>query len=133
MDYVRYGSFILVGLRGPREDVVELKKSLIEFCETRYGLRLENSRIEIEHITRGIQFLDHIISRRVIYPTLHYTATGGSIVSKKGVGTLLSGTASLNQCIRQFRRLELVKGDKDPEPLLAPQCFIQAKLILILR
>ncbi|KAG0498159.1 hypothetical protein HPP92_002850 [Vanilla planifolia] len=117
MDYVRYGSFILVGLRGPREDVVELKKSLIEFCETRYGLRLENSRIEIEHITRGIQFLDHIISRRVIYPTLHYTATGGSIVSKKGVGTLLSVTASLNQCIRQFRRLELVKGDKDPEPL----------------
>ncbi|KAL0903930.1 hypothetical protein M5K25_025993 [Dendrobium thyrsiflorum] len=117
MDYVRYGSYILVGIRGPREDAVELRKDLIEFCETRYGLRLENSKIEIEHITRGIQFLDHVISRRVIYPTLHYTATGGNVVSKKGLGTLLSVTASLNQCIRQFRKLELVKGDKDPEPL----------------
>ena len=38
-------------------------------------------------------------------------------MSEKGVGTLLSVTASLQQCIRQFRRLELVKGDKDPEPL----------------
>lgn len=117
MDYVRYGSYILVGIRGPREDAVELRKGLIEFCETKFGLRLENSKVEIEHITRGIQFLDHVITRRVIYPTLHYTATGGTVVSRKGVGTLLSVTASLNQCISQFRRLELVKGDKDPEPL----------------
>ena len=38
-------------------------------------------------------------------------------MSEKGVGTLLSVTASLQQCIREFRRLQLVKGDKDPEPL----------------
>lgn len=73
--------------------------------------------MDIEHITRGIQFLDHIICRRVIHPTLRYTATGGNVVSQKGVGTLLSVTASLQQCIRQFRRLAFVKGDKDPEPL----------------
>ncbi|GFZ03213.1 intron maturase, type II family protein [Actinidia rufa] len=73
--------------------------------------------VEIEHISRGIQFLDHIICLRVIHPTLRYTASGGEIVSKKGVGTLLSVTASLQQCIRQLRKLELIKGDKDPEPL----------------
>ncbi|PKA51643.1 putative mitochondrial protein ymf11 [Apostasia shenzhenica] len=117
MDFVRYGSHILVGIRGPREDAVELRKHLIEFCDNAFGLRLENSKIEIEHITRGIQFLDHVIARRVIYPTLHFTATGGKIVSEKGVGTLLSVTASLNRCISQFKKLELVKGDKDPEPL----------------
>ncbi|KAG6497281.1 nuclear intron maturase 1, mitochondrial-like isoform X1 [Zingiber officinale] len=117
MDYIRYGSHILIGIRGPREDAAALKKDLIEFCESKYGLRLENSMIEIEHITRGIEFLDHIICRRVIHPTLRYTATGGNIVSQKGVGTLLSITASLQQCIRKFRQLELVKGDKDPEPL----------------
>ena len=80
-------------------------------------MRLDNSKLEIEHVTRGIQFLDHTICRRVIHPTLRYTGSGGNIVSEKGVGTLLSVTASLQQCIRQFRRLELVKGDKDPEPL----------------
>ena len=73
--------------------------------------------MEIEHISRGILFLDHIICRRVIHPTLRYTGTGGKIVSEKGVGTLLSVTASLQQCIRQFRRLGFVKGDRDPEPL----------------
>ncbi|KHN47320.1 Putative mitochondrial protein ymf11 [Glycine soja] len=50
-------------------------------------------------------------------PTLRYTGSGANIVSEKGVGTLLSVTASLQQCIREFRRLQLVKGDKDPEPL----------------
>ncbi|XP_020088875.1 uncharacterized protein LOC109710586 [Ananas comosus] len=117
MDYIRYGSHILIGIRGPREDAVDLRRNLIEFCETTFGLRLENSKVEIEHISRGIEFLDHVICRRVIYPTLRYTATGGKVVSEKGVGTLLSVTASLQRCIRHFRQLELVKGDRDPEPL----------------
>ncbi|KAK4271832.1 hypothetical protein QN277_020465 [Acacia crassicarpa] len=117
MDYIRYGGHFLIGIRGPREDALEIRERVIDFSEGAFGIRLDNSKVEIEHITRGIQFLDHIICRRVIYPTLRYTASGGNIVSEKGVGTLLSVTASLQQCIRQFRRLELVKGDKDPEPL----------------
>ncbi|OMO68951.1 reverse transcriptase [Corchorus olitorius] len=117
MDYIRYGGHFLIGIRGPREDAVQIRKEIIEFCESEFGIRLDNSKVEIEHISRGIQFLDHIICRRVIHPTLRYTASGGNIVSQKGVGTLLSVTASLQQCIRQFRRLQFVKGDKDPEPL----------------
>ncbi|CAK7350220.1 unnamed protein product [Dovyalis caffra] len=117
MDYVRYGGHFLIGIRGPREDAVQIRKEIIEFCERKFGIRLDNSKVEIEHITRGIQFLDHIISRRVIYPTLRYTGSGGKIVSEKGVGTLLSVTACLQQCMSQFRRLKFVKGDKDPEPL----------------
>ncbi|KAG9139003.1 hypothetical protein Leryth_025322 [Lithospermum erythrorhizon] len=117
MDYVRYGGHFLIGIRGPRDEAVRIRKEIIEFCESKYESRLDNSKIEIEHISRGIQFLDHIICRRVIYPTLRYTGSGGKIVSEKGVGTLLSITASLQQCIRQFRKLKFVKGDRDPEPL----------------
>ncbi|OIW13932.1 hypothetical protein TanjilG_09283 [Lupinus angustifolius] len=117
MDYIRYGGHFLIGIRGPREDAVEIRKKIVEFCESTFGIRLDISKLELEHITRGIQFLDHIICRRVIHPTLRYTGSGGNIVNEKGVGTLLSVTACLKQCIRQFRRLQLVKGDKDPEPL----------------
>ncbi|KAL2524344.1 Intron maturase [Abeliophyllum distichum] len=117
MDYIRFGGHFLIGIRGPREDAVGIRKEIIEFCDSKFGIRLDNSKVEIEHITRGIQFLDHIICRRVIHPTLRYTSNGGKIVSEKGVGTLLSVTASLQQCIRQFRRLAFVKGDRDPEPL----------------
>ncbi|CAN6216662.1 unnamed protein product [Urochloa humidicola] len=117
MDFLRFGSHVLIGIRGPREDAVEIRRQLMEFCERTFGLRPENSMVEIEHITRGIEFLDHVITRRVIYPTLRYTASGGNIFSEKGVGTLLSVTASLQRCIRHFRKLELVKGDRDPEPL----------------
>ncbi|GLJ33111.1 hypothetical protein SUGI_0666360 [Cryptomeria japonica] len=116
IDYIRYGGHILIGVRGPRADAVTIRRQLIDFCERKYGLNLENDSVPIEHITKGIMFLDHVICRRVVYPTLRYTATGGKIVSEKGVGTLLSVTASLNQCIRQFRKLELVKGDRDPDP-----------------
>lgn len=116
MDYIRFGGHILVGLRGPRADAAELRKQLIEFCDQRFQLKLDTESLPIEHITKGIMFLDHVLCRRVVYPTLRYTATGGKIISEKGVGTLLSVTASLKQCIKQFRKLEFLKGDRDPDP-----------------
>ncbi|KAF6140686.1 hypothetical protein GIB67_013979 [Kingdonia uniflora] len=36
MDYIRYGDHVLVGIRGPREDAVEMRKDLIEFREFRH-------------------------------------------------------------------------------------------------
>lgn len=116
MDYVRYGGHILIGIRGPRADAATLRKQLIEFVDQRYMLKLDNESLPIEHITKGIMFLDHVLCRRVVYPTLRYTATGGKIISEKGVGTLLSVTASLKQCIKQFRKLNFLKGDRDPDP-----------------
>lgn len=116
MDYIRFGGHFLIGIRGPRANAATLRKELIEFCDLRYQLKLDNECLPIEHITKGILFLDHVLCRRVVYPTLRYTATGGKIISEKGVGTLLSVTASLKQCIRQFRKLEFLKGDRDPDP-----------------
>ncbi|XVF52424.1 hypothetical protein PTKIN_Ptkin05aG0016900 [Pterospermum kingtungense] len=116
MDYVRYGGHILIGIRGPRADAATLRKQFIEFCDQKYMIKLDNESLPIEHITKGIMFLDHVLCRRVVYPTLRYTATGGKIISEKGVGTLLSVTASLKQCIRQFRKLNFLKGDRDPDP-----------------
>lgn len=116
MDYIRYGGHILIGVRGPRADAATLRKQLIEFCDQKYMLKFDNESLPIEHITKGILFLDHVLCRRVVYPTLRYTATGGKIISEKGVGTLLSVTASLKQCIKQFRKLRFLKGDRDPDP-----------------
>ncbi|KAL2521172.1 Intron maturase [Forsythia ovata] len=116
IDYIRYGGHVLIGIRGPRADAATLRKQLIEFCDQKYMLKLDNESLPIEHITKGIMFLDHVLCRRVVYPTLRYTATGGKIISEKGVGTLLSVTASLKQCIKQFRKLSFVKGDRDPDP-----------------
>uniref|UniRef100_A0A2P2Q5S0 Putative mitochondrial protein ymf11 n=1 Tax=Rhizophora mucronata TaxID=61149 RepID=A0A2P2Q5S0_RHIMU len=116
IDYIRYGGHILIGLRGPRADAAILRKQLIEFVDQKYMLKLDNDSLPIEHITKGIMFLDHVLCRRVVYPTLRYTATGGKIISEKGVGTLLSVTASLKQCIKQFRKLNFLKGDRDPDP-----------------
>ncbi|KAL3501869.1 hypothetical protein ACH5RR_036318 [Cinchona calisaya] len=116
IDYIRYGGHILIGVRGPRADAATLRKQLIEFCDQKFMLKLDNESLPVEHITKGIMFLDHVLCRRVVYPTLRYTATGGKIISEKGVGTLLSVTASLKQCIRQFRKLSFLKGDRDPDP-----------------
>lgn len=116
IDYIRYGGHVLIGVRGPRADAATLRKQLIEFCDQKYMLKLDNESLPIEHITKGIMFLDHVLCRRVVYPTLRYTATGGKIISEKGVGTLLSVTASLKQCIKQFRKLSFLKGDRDPDP-----------------
>ncbi|KAL4585976.1 hypothetical protein LXL04_010604 [Taraxacum kok-saghyz] len=116
IDYIRFGGHFLIGVRGPRADAAVLRKQLIEFCDQKYNLKIDNESLPIEHITKGIMFLDHVLCRRVVYPTLRYTATGGKIISEKGVGTLLSVTASLKQCIKQFRKLGFLKGDRDPDP-----------------
>uniref|UniRef100_A0ACD5TI78 Uncharacterized protein n=1 Tax=Avena sativa TaxID=4498 RepID=A0ACD5TI78_AVESA len=116
VDYIRFGGHFLIGVRGPRADAAVIRKQLIEFCDQRFRIKLDNESLPIEHITKGIMFLDHVLCRRVVYPTLRYTATGGKIISEKGVGTLLSVTASLKQCIRQFRKLEFLKGDREPDP-----------------
>ena len=102
MDYIRYGGYFLIGIRGSREDAVKIREELIEFCNTKLGIKVDYSNVDIEHVSRGILFLDHVIGHRVVYPTLHYTATGGKTISKKCVGTLLSVTASLPQCIHQL-------------------------------
>lgn len=116
VDYIRYGGHFLIGVRGPRADAAVLRKQLVEFCDQRFRIKLDNESLPIEHITKGVMFLDHVLCRRVVYPTLRYTATGGKIISEKGVGTLLSVTASLKQCIKQFRKLEFLKGDREPDP-----------------
>jgi hypothetical protein len=97
MDFLRFGSHALIGIREPKEDAVEIRRQLMEFCEKTIGLGPKDSMVEIEHITWGIKFLDHMIMRRVIYLTLRYTASGGNIVSEKDVGTLLSVTVSLQR------------------------------------
>ncbi|KAJ3681766.1 hypothetical protein LUZ60_014339 [Juncus effusus] len=116
IDYLRFGGHFIIGVRGPRADAAILRKQLIEFCDKMFEIKLDNECLPIEHITKGIMFLDHVLCRRVVYPTLRYTATGGKIISEKGVGTLLSVTASLKQCIKQFRKLGFLKGDREPDP-----------------
>ncbi|XVE57509.1 hypothetical protein DITRI_Ditri04bG0096300 [Diplodiscus trichospermus] len=116
MDYIRYGGHVLIGIHGPRADAATLRKQLIEFCDLKYMIKLDNESLPIEHITKGMMFLDHVLCRRVVYPTLRYTASGGKIISEKVVGTLLSVTASLKQFIKQFRKLNFLKGDREPDP-----------------
>ncbi|KAF5190813.1 Nuclear intron maturase 2 protein [Thalictrum thalictroides] len=76
MDYIRYGGHIVIGIRGLRADAATLRKQLIEFCDQKYLLKLDNESLPIEHITE----------------------------------------ASLKQCIKQFRKLQFLKGDRDPDP-----------------
>lgn len=61
--------------------------------------------------------MDRIIVSEVMHLTLRHAAIGGKIVSEKGAGTLLSVTASLQQCTHQFRHFKFVKGDKGPDLL----------------
>ncbi|KAI6677694.1 hypothetical protein NL676_038490 [Syzygium grande] len=49
-------------------------------------------------------FLDHVLFQKVVYPTLRYAATGARIISEKGVGSILSVTVNLKQCISNDKK-----------------------------
>ena len=49
-------------------------------------IRLDNESLSTENITKGIMFFYHVLCCQVVY--LRYTATGGKIISDKGVGKL---------------------------------------------
>lgn len=55
---------------------------MIEFCDQKLKIKLDNECLPIEHLTKCIMFLDHVLWRRVVYPTLGYTATDGKIISE---------------------------------------------------
>nr|GMC95495.1 nuclear intron maturase 2, mitochondrial [Ipomoea batatas] len=85
MDYIRFGGHILIGVSGyPSTYAATLIRQLIELCDQKHMLKLGNESLPIERITKGsIMFLDHVLCRRVVYPTLQYTAIGGKMISGK--------------------------------------------------
>lgn len=54
MDYIRYGVYFLIGIRGFRENAVEIKEEVICFCGSKLGIIIDNLKMEIEYVSRGI-------------------------------------------------------------------------------
>jgi len=67
MEYIRYADDFLVAIRGPYKDAVRVKNELAQFLKTRLRLDLSLEKTNITHISKGVGFLGHIISKRRVY------------------------------------------------------------------
>eukprot|EP00250_Pteridium_aquilinum_P014663 c22128_g1_i1 orf=460-2676(-) len=132
MDYIRYGTQFLVGFRGPRADAVAMRQRIIDFCEDDLKLKLDEDASKLVHVKKGIVFLDHVISRRIKQTLIRRTTPDGKFLRTKVLGSVLSMTVSLENCMAHLRRIGFLKGKVDAQPCFrlfhAPQSITNAQI-----
>ena len=72
MEYIRYADDFLIAIRGPHKDAVRIKHDLAVFLKTRLKLELNLEKTHITHISKGVGFLGHVISKRQVYTYQRY-------------------------------------------------------------
>lgn len=118
MEYVRYGTQFLVATNGSEQEAEEFRKVLLTFLDQRLGIKLDR-QLTLTHISEGLTFLDHSISRRVVHPIMvQRTASNGIIIQKKALGTALSIKASQQCCLSHLKRVGKPTSTKQIEELL---------------
>lgn len=65
IDYIHYGGHFFIGVCVPLANATTLRKQLIEFSDQKFLLKLDNESLSIEHVTKGIMFLDHVLCSSV--------------------------------------------------------------------
>lgn len=132
MDYIRYGTQFLVAMRGSRFEAAEMRKEILEFCRNDLQLVVNDEESKLTHVKKGIMFLDHVISRRIVQPMVRRTTPEGRIIQQKVLGSVLSMSISMEACMAHFRKTGFLKGNIDAQPCFrlfhAPQSISNAQI-----
>ncbi|KAJ7251857.1 hypothetical protein O6H91_21G057900 [Diphasiastrum complanatum] len=116
MEYVRYGAHFLVGMQGPRADAERFREDLRKFCSEKLQVDLSVERCPIFHVTKKIPFLGHEITRRKLLIKRRRLCDDGKVRKVNVMTTILTITASMDDCARKLRLIGVLKGRDDPQP-----------------
>jgi retron-type reverse transcriptase len=78
--YIRYADDFVIGVIGPRTMAIEIRNKIKEFLKNELNVELSLDKTKVTHITKGIEFLGYIFSRRQLFIKQSYS---GHIVTRK--------------------------------------------------
>ena len=134
MEYIRYADDFLIAIRGPYEDAVRVKQELATFLQTQLRLELNLEKTHITHISKGVAFLGHVISKRQVYTYQRY---GKEKQYKKRRMSILTIDADMNKQKKRLIAQRYLSGEGEPLPcfglLRLPQSEANTRINSVLR
>lgn len=130
--YLRYADDFIVGVLGPRELAVEIRDRIQEFLNKELKITLSMEKTKITHISKGIQFLGYIFTRRTLFNKQIYA---GKLVTRRMTIPILD--VNMEKVIARLTQAGFCDGNGDPKPvfrwLRLPQADSNVKANQILR
>uniref|UniRef100_UPI0023F2B125 reverse transcriptase n=1 Tax=Cyathus jiayuguanensis TaxID=380660 RepID=UPI0023F2B125 len=130
--YIRYADDFLIGVLGPRNMALEIRDKVKEFLKTELNVELIPEKTKISHISKGIEFLGYIFTRRQLFIKQSYA---GKIVTRKMTIPILD--VNMKRVIARLAEAKFCDGDGNPLPafrfLRLPQSQTNIKVNSILK
>lgn len=130
--YIRYADDFVIGILGPRPLAIEIRDKVKDFLKSELNVELNLKKTKITHITKGIEFLGYIFSRRKLFIKQLYSRT---IVTRKM--TIPTLDVNMKKVIARLAEAKFCDGDGNPLPafrfLRLPQSETNIKVNYILR
>jgi group II intron reverse transcriptase/maturase len=63
--FVRYADDFVIGILGPRKMAIEIRDKVKDFLKYELNIELSLEKTKVTHITKGIEFLGYIFSKRI--------------------------------------------------------------------
>lgn len=106
LEYIRYGTEILVACNGTREEAELVGNSIKSYFKQKFSMDFGNVLI-ISHISDGVKFLDHVISQKIVHPIVSCRrASSGRVFEKRAHRIRLCVKASTECCLMYLKQIE---------------------------
>lgn len=130
--YIRYADDFIIGILGPRNMAIEIKDKVKDFLKNELNVELCLEKTKITHVTKGIEFLGYIFSRRQLFIKQSYS---GRIVTRKM--TIPTLDVNMKKVIARLSEANFCDGNGNPTPafryLRLPQSETNLKVNYILK
>jgi group II intron reverse transcriptase/maturase len=130
--YLRYADDFVIGVLGPRPMAIEIRDKVKDFLKNELNVELSLDKTKVTHITKGIEFLGYIFSRRQLFIRQSYS---GHIVTRKM--TIPTLDVNMKRVIARLAEANFCDGSGNPKPafrfLRLPQSETNIKVNYILR
>lgn len=124
MEYIRYADDFLIAIRGPYEDAVRVRQELATFLQTQLKLELNLEKTHITHISKGVGFLGHVISKRQVYTYQRY---GIKKQYKKRRMMIITVDADMKKQKSKLLAQKYINGEGKPLPCFGLLRFPQSE------
>lgn len=130
--FVRYADDFVIAILGPREMAIEIRDKVKDFLKNELNIELNLEKNKITHVTKGIEFLGYIFSRRRGFTKQRYS---GRIVTRKITFPTLD--VNMEKVIARLSEANFCDRSGNPKPafryLRLPQSETNIKVNNILR
>jgi Type II intron maturase len=109
--YIRYAAGFIVGILGPRSIAVEIRNKVEDFLKNKLNLELSLEKTKVTHVTKGIEFLGYLFSKRQFFIKQSYL---GHIITRKIMIPTLD--VNMKKVIVRLSEANFCDGNGNPTP-----------------